>query len=206
MCALKSMLRNMGKAKRTHRPDAEFDSHLPEDTADPEDTGDDPRTANDHRRCWICLEDERAGPLAWPCLCPRAAHAKCIARWQLQRAGSEEEHSCRFCERTLPDWRPLLTPAEVEKVSEVVVMAVTLNDQVHRITVRPGPEGRRRFECDIRDLFELNSQDDLEFTFDCQDPSNTSESVLLEGRRAFDAAFHCASISAARRKACAAST
>lgn len=100
----------------------------------------------------------------------------------------------------------MLTPAEVEKVSEMVVMAVTLNGAAHRVTVRPGPEGRQQFEQDIRRLFELHSQDDLEFTFDCQDPTNTSETVVLEGRSAFDAAFHCASITASRRKACRAST
>ena len=100
----------------------------------------------------------------------------------------------------------MLTPEEVKKVSEVAVMAVTLNDQVHRVTVRPGPEGRREFESTIRCLFELHSQDDLEFTFDCQDPTNTGETVLLEGRRAYDAAFHCASITAARRQACRRST
>lgn len=40
--------------------------------------------------CWICLtgpEDGNDEPLSRACGCPRAAHAQCIARWQLQQAG-----------------------------------------------------------------------------------------------------------------------
>ncbi len=36
--------------------------------------------------CWICL-GEQAG-LMRPCACPRFAHPHCLARWQLQSAGS----------------------------------------------------------------------------------------------------------------------
>ena len=40
--------------------------------------------------CWICLGDAAAaesGSMIAPCLCPRYAHQKCLARWQLQNAG-----------------------------------------------------------------------------------------------------------------------
>lgn len=40
--------------------------------------------------CWICLgdaTDKGDGPLMQPCLCPRYAHQRCLARWQLQNAG-----------------------------------------------------------------------------------------------------------------------
>jgi hypothetical protein len=42
--------------------------------------------------CWICLEgsSEAAGPLMTPCKCvSRPLHQKCLARWQLQSAGTE---------------------------------------------------------------------------------------------------------------------
>ena len=40
--------------------------------------------------CWICLEAEKEGhSLVSPCKCPRKAHPKCLARWQLQSAGSK---------------------------------------------------------------------------------------------------------------------
>ncbi len=39
--------------------------------------------------CWICLDTARPdAPLVTPCACPRQAHAQCLARWQLQSAGS----------------------------------------------------------------------------------------------------------------------
>lgn len=39
--------------------------------------------------CWICLDGARADTsLMRPCNCPRHAHAGCLARWQLQSAGS----------------------------------------------------------------------------------------------------------------------
>ena len=36
--------------------------------------------------CWICLDT--GGELIFPCRCPRTAHRKCLARWQLQSAGT----------------------------------------------------------------------------------------------------------------------
>ena len=155
--------------------------------------------------CWICLGGalDVDGGLVSPCVCPRSAHARCLARWQLQRAGGAEETRCRFCGHNLPDWRPALTvDAAAERVPcERVCMAVTLNGNEHRIEVAPGERGRARFERDIRELFELHGEDDLEFTFDCQDPCDASAAITLEGRSAFDAAFHCAAITAARRRA-----
>ena len=48
-----------------------------------------------------------------PCACPRPVHAACLARWQLHSAGTPEETSCRFCQGQLPDWKGVLTPAEM---------------------------------------------------------------------------------------------
>lgn len=46
--------------------------------------------SDDKEVCWICLDggSEECGLVA-PCKCPRKAHAKCLARWQLQSAGSK---------------------------------------------------------------------------------------------------------------------
>ena len=51
-------------------------------------------------------------------------------------------------------------------------MAVVLNGREHRITVEPGPDGRKQFEREIRRLFCLADEDELEFTFDCQAPGS----------------------------------
>ena len=49
------------------------------------DSGDDNKDV-----CWICLEEEKSDHcLVAPCKCPRKAHSKCLARWQLQSAGSK---------------------------------------------------------------------------------------------------------------------
>lgn len=42
--------------------------------------------AQDVPVCWICLGEQPG--LLRPCACPRFAHATCLARWQLQSAGS----------------------------------------------------------------------------------------------------------------------
>lgn len=80
-----------------------------------------------------------------------------------------EERRCRFCQDILPDWKQSLTPPDV-KPSRTAVMAVVLNGREHRITVEPGPQGRSQFEREIRRLFSLSEDDELEFTFDCQAP------------------------------------
>lgn len=83
-----------------------------------------------------------------------------------------EERQCRFCGQTLPDWKQKMTPKNVTPCP-TAVMAVVLNGEEHRITVEPGPNGRKQFEDEIRRLFGLSQDDELEFTFDCQAPSET---------------------------------
>ena len=61
-----------------------------------------------------------------PCACPRWAHAKCMARWQLQCSGKPEEVMCKFCAMRLPDWRNTLFQ-DVVRANEDVV-AVTRHD------------------------------------------------------------------------------
>lgn len=162
---------------------------------------------DDEPTCWICLtsDDGPHGHLArMPCKCPKHVHPPCLARWQLQRAGSDEECTCRFCSRTLPDWKAILTPANVSP-SDTATMAVVLNGVEHRIVVEAGEAGRRAFERQIRDIYGLNSADEIEFTFDCVDPSpltgggHADYNIVLDGKRAYDAAFHCASVTAAMR-------
>jgi hypothetical protein len=45
--------------------------------------------ADDCPVCWICLDGPGPDrPLVHPCRCPSWCHAGCIARWQLQSAGT----------------------------------------------------------------------------------------------------------------------
>lgn len=98
--------------------------------------------------CWICLGTD--GPLARPCACPRAVHARCLARWRLQQAGRPEEAACRFCGRDYAfDWRDQLRgPLGLEPAAPV--MAVSVSGAVHKIRVRPGPEGKAAFRQQVR--------------------------------------------------------
>lgn len=158
-----------------------------------------------HAACWICLEGEDGDTPErlenMPCACPRLVHAKCLARWQLQKAGAAEELMCRFCKRQLPDWRQHMTPQSVKPAANAV-MAVVLNGCEHRITVSRGKSGRKEFERQIRRLFNVDDSDSIDFTFDCSipDPGEHGQTVQLNGKNAYDAAFHCAAVTAAMRQ------
>jgi hypothetical protein len=93
----------------------------------------------------------------------------CSTFGESQNSTRREESQCRFCGQGLPDWKKNMTPANVTPC-RTAVMAVVLNGQEHRITVEPGPQGRSQFEAEIRRLFGLSQDDELEFTFDCQAP------------------------------------
>ena len=99
-----------------------------------------------------------------------------------------------------------MTPDGV-KMSAVPRMAVVLNGIEHMIEVEPGPDGRKKFERDIRTHFNLLDSETLDYTFDCEEPPVDASKIkheeagglLLEGVDAYDAAFHCASVTAAVR-------
>lgn len=49
--------------------------------------------AEDLPICWICLDGPSIDrPLMHPCRCPSYVHSTCIARWQLQSAGTRWVH------------------------------------------------------------------------------------------------------------------
>lgn len=152
--------------------------------------------------CWICLDEKQEGqPLYSPCACPRKVHPKCLARWQLQQAGRPEETHCRFCSKTLADWKSSLTPEnlkpEVQKVQPIMV--VYFEGEIHRIPVKQGSDGVKEFTSRIRELFRLPEDVDISLTFGCKEPMS-GQHLKLEGIGAFDAAVHCASVAAAERQ------
>ena len=164
--------------------------------------------------CYICL-DADPRDLVRPCMCPKHVHKRCLAKWQLRCAGKHEETSCRFCNEPLSDWRSELTPSGLDLSSPVyIVMAVILEGVEHTFNVEPGDEGRKKFESAVRTHFDVAQDHGLEFTFECNVPpasapdpiqsacdvaSRKSNAISLDGVDAYDAAFHCASITAALR-------
>ncbi|EIE27501.1 hypothetical protein COCSUDRAFT_45889 [Coccomyxa subellipsoidea C-169] len=164
--------------------------------------------------CWICLDIARVeAHLIQPCNCPRHAHAPCLARWQLQSAGSRKETHCEFCDCELPDWKNVLTPQC--GANAPAVMNVNFDGRTYSFEVKPGPDGYRQFTEAIRRAFTLPDDSELNITFTCDEPSTTGweeppspvvaplvhqgSLLTLQGAGAYDAAVHCASVSAARR-------
>lgn len=147
--------------------------------------------------CWICLESARIDePLLAPCACPRKVHKKCLARWQLHSAGKDEEKTCRFCAKRLPDWRPILTPDHLKPATPVV--SVHYNGVCYRLRVKPGPEGYDLFRKQLQRITGMPLLECMQITFQCKSP-DTAQELCFKGISAFDAAMHCASISAAER-------
>lgn len=162
--------------------------------------------------CWICLDGAASDkPLYKPCKCPRYCHSSCIARWQLQSAGSRKETHCEFCQETLPDWKQVLTPSC--GANAPAVMNVNFDGRTYSFEVTPGENGYKLFTEAIRNAFNLPEDSELNITFTCDEPSTeAAESanccnlaagalLTLQGAGAYDAAVHCASVSAARRMA-----
>lgn len=161
--------------------------------------------------CWICLDASRAEcSLIQPCKCPRFAHPPCLARWQLQSAGTRRETHCEFCDGDLPDWKQALTPTCGSNAP--AVMNVNFDGRTYSFEVKPGLDGYKQFTEAIRRAFNLPEDSELNITFTCDEPSTgTGPAVVpcapsagslltLQGAGAYDAAVHCASVSAARRQ------
>lgn len=156
-------------------------------------------SSEDAEMCWICLD--MSGELIRPCRCPRVAHRRCLARWQLQSAGTRKEKHCEFCDSQLPDWKEALTPKDAEAVNAPAIMNVNFDGRTYSFEVKPGPEGYAMFTEAIRRAFNLPDDSELNITFTCDEPTvpELGSLLTLQGPGAYDAAVHCASVSAARR-------
>eukprot|EP01025_Chloroclados_australasicus_P026945 TRINITY_DN2674_c0_g1_i1.p1 TRINITY_DN2674_c0_g1~~TRINITY_DN2674_c0_g1_i1.p1 ORF type:complete len:285 (+),score=31.33 TRINITY_DN2674_c0_g1_i1:59-856(+) len=152
------------------------------------------------KQCWICLDGKKSSDeLDYPCTCPRKVHHKCLAQWQLQSAGKDEEHQCRFCLQVLPDWRQYLTPQNITPAKQAV-MVVVINGISKRIKVGEGQGGVEEFTRKVREAFGVSESEELDLSFVCNAPNVRREQIRLQGNSAFDAAVHCAQVSAAQRK------
>ena len=145
--------------------------------------------------CWICMG--RAPPFLRPCLCPKSVHGRCLARWQLQKAGQSEETQCRFCQATLPDWREHLGG---ERPDASPTMSVEYRGEVKLIKMRAGQSpDLGAIERLIKRLFEIPDSQELNLKFECRVP-DSDEALELEGNGAFPAALHCATMTAHRNQ------
>jgi hypothetical protein len=49
-------------------------------------------------------------------------------------------------------------------------MAIMFEGKVHRIKVFPGPEGKKRFEQEVRRLINLGDDEEFDIEFQCKSP------------------------------------
>ncbi|KAF6258990.1 hypothetical protein COO60DRAFT_1270392 [Scenedesmus sp. NREL 46B-D3] len=148
--------------------------------------------AVDEECCFICLGSEE--PLIKPCRC-LTCHQTCLARWQLQSAGKEEESKCRFCKQTLPSWKAAFSDLSGEAAP---VMSIQFNGHTYWLQVKSGEGGATQFKEDVRRLLGLTAEQAFDITFECRAPGAGSK-MELQGLHTYDAAVYCASLSAARR-------
>jgi len=78
-------------------------------------------------------------------------------------------------------------------------MNVNFDNKTYSFQVSPGADGYKQFTEAIRKAFHLPDDSELNITFTCDEPSSAGALLTLSGPGAYDAAVHCASVSAARR-------
>lgn len=145
--------------------------------------------------CWICFEipEEKYKP----CQCKTTVHSKCLARWQLQQAGKEEEYICRFCGTLLPDWKYILRPNYDEIAKSEIYIYHNFMD-----TTKLVPIGQdATIDTFVSIIYELYSVipgfnilnfishfDNIKFECEIPDEHHT---VIFKGIECFEAAMFC---------------
>lgn len=79
-----------------------------------------------------------------------------------------------------------------------------MGNEIHRIRVKPGPEGQAEFKNKIRALFNISPETEFEVSFRCRAPTanqgqSPTDVIQLEGMASYEAAAHCAGLMAAQR-------
>jgi hypothetical protein len=140
--------------------------------------------------CYICFEECNENR---SCACKSFVHKECLAKWQLRKAGTREEHNCRLCNTKLDDWRYILRPDydELAKLEVYIFCRLGRKKVYIPITHDTTKETFReilKLELGVSDRF-LNKM-----TFDCLLPESKN-TIKLTGIDAFDAIVFCARIS-----------
>ena len=98
---------------------------------------------------------------------PRPSRPHFLCFWH------RKETHCEFCDRTLPDWKKVLTPQC--GANAPAVMNVNFDGRTYSFEVKPGPDGYRQFTEAIRRAFSLPDDSELNITFTCDEPSTGFE-------------------------------
>jgi hypothetical protein len=77
-----------------------------------------------------------------------------------------EEKTCRFCGTVLQDWKPHMSSGS--KVAPY--MRVSFNGKTHKVQVKPGDDGAKEFEQQIRRMLALPEDQEFDVIFHCRAP------------------------------------
>jgi len=151
--------------------------------------------------CWICMDEQDGNVPKQVCGCPRKVHPQCLARWQLQQAGKQEETKCRFCDSQLLDWKDAFIPDDVKPyyASTTVTMRVIFEGRTYYIKTTSGEAGKQEFINAIRQLCNIDDDVDFDLNFNVREPVVDNE-IQLFGQGAYDAAIKCGRIAAAMHR------
>ncbi|PNH02771.1 hypothetical protein TSOC_011217 [Tetrabaena socialis] len=173
--------------------------------------------------CWVCLDGASPDkPLQRPCKCPRFCHGQCIARKETHCEFCQAK--LPEWKQALTPPCGSQAPRCFAAALQQAVMNVNFGGRTYSFEVQPGPDGYRRFTSAIRSAFSLPEDSELNITFTCDEPATGKQArarvgagsvgsegagkegrasrgslLTLQGAGAYDAAVHCASVSAARR-------
>lgn len=81
---------------------------------------------------------------------------------------AREERFCRFCSEEFPDWKDSLTPSDLKPSTPI--MAVSVRGKVHKLRVKPGPEGKEDFKRQVRQLLGYDDTMEFDVIFECKTP------------------------------------
>eukprot|EP00951_Prasinocladus_malaysianus_P005786 scaffold40777_cov39-Prasinocladus_malaysianus.AAC.2 len=92
------------------------------------------------------------------------------------------------------DWR---ASDAIPAGSRSPTVCILHNGIKYQLEPQTGPEGLRRFRCELAAIMNLPSPDMVKLVFDCIDPFS-GERMTLRGAHTYDAAIFCASVAAAK--------
>jgi hypothetical protein len=129
-----------------------------------------------------------------PCNCPKYAHPKCIARWQISKIGTSEEHCCRFCNGKMPCWKETFGIQSNRK--DAVCFRIYHNGHNFKLYATPGRFDD--FKRQLQVLLNLDEGQEYNIIYTCSVPDEVVSDVNINStddrQEDFDSAVALASM------------
>ena len=126
----------------------------------------------DEHICWICLANNNNEELISVCHCSSLVHQKCLAKWQLHKVGESEEHQCRFCKKSYPDWK--------DAFRNLPRNTAYFNMSFNRIKYKINVEDRKfdEFKANVRFLFNIHEDQEFNIDYICRIPKDDTKIII----------------------------